>query len=59
MAQMVKNLPAMQRPGLDPWVGKIPGGGHDNPFQYSCLESPHGQRSLRLQFVGLKRVGHD
>ena len=23
MAQMVKNLPAMQRPGLDPWVGKI------------------------------------
>ena len=24
MAQMVKNLPVMQRPGLDPWVGKIP-----------------------------------
>ena len=24
MAQVVKNLPAMQRPGLDPWVGKIP-----------------------------------
>ena len=23
VAQMVKNLPAM--PGLDPWVGKIPG----------------------------------
>ena len=21
---MVKNLPAMRRPGLDPWVGKIP-----------------------------------
>ena len=23
MAQMVKNSPAMRRPGLDPWVGKI------------------------------------
>ena len=21
-------------------VGMIPGGGHDNPLQYSCLESP-------------------
>ena len=23
-----------------------PGGGHGNPLQYPCLESPHGQRSL-------------
>ena len=23
-----------------------PGGGHGNPLQCSCLESPHGQRSL-------------
>ena len=21
--------------GFNPWVGKIPGGGHGNPFQYS------------------------
>ena len=21
-------------------------GGHSNPLQYSCLENPHGQRSL-------------
>ena len=34
------------RPGFDPWVGKIPGGGNDNPLQYSCLENSHGQRSL-------------
>ena len=27
-------------------LGKCPGGGHGNPFQYSCLENPHGQRSL-------------
>ena len=24
VAQMVNNLPAMQRPGFDPWFGKIP-----------------------------------
>ena len=32
--------------GLIPGLGKSPGGRHDNPFQYSCLENPHGQRSL-------------
>ena len=26
--------------------GRSPGGGHGNPFQYSCLENPLGQRSL-------------
>ena len=25
---------------------KSPGGGNGNPLQYSCLENPHGQRSL-------------
>ena len=33
-------------PGLIPGSGRTPGGGHGNPFQYSCLENPHGQRSL-------------
>ena len=32
--------------GLIPGWGKSPGGGHGNPLQYSCLEHPHGQRSL-------------
>ena len=27
-------------PGLVPGSGRSPGGGHDNPLQYSCLESP-------------------
>ena len=27
-------------------LGRSPGKGNDNPFQYSCLENPHGQRSL-------------
>ena len=26
--------------------GYLPGGWHENPLQYSCLENPHGQRSL-------------
>ena len=31
---------------LIPGLGRSPGGGHGNPFQYSCLENPQGQRSL-------------
>ena len=27
-------------------LGRYAGGGHGNPLQYSCLENPHGQRSL-------------
>ena len=37
--QMIKNPPAMQRPGFDPWVGRFPGGGDGYPVQYSCLEN--------------------
>ena len=33
-------------PGLTPGSGGSPGGGWGNPLQYSCLENPHGQRSL-------------
>ena len=29
-----------------PGLGKNPGRGHGNTLQYSCLENPHGQRSL-------------
>ena len=32
--------------GPIPGSGRSPGGGHGNPLQYSCLENPHGQRSL-------------
>ena len=32
--------------GLIPRLGRFPRGGHGNPLQYSCLENPHGQRSL-------------
>ena len=30
----------MQETQVDPWVGKILGGGHGNPLQYFCLENP-------------------
>ena len=29
-----------------PGSGRSPGEGHGNPLQYSCLENPHGQRTL-------------
>ena len=35
MAQLVKNLPAMQ----ETWVGKFPGEGKGYPLQYSGLEN--------------------
>ena len=32
--------------GSVPELGKSPGEGQGNPLQHSCLENPHGQRSL-------------
>ena len=32
--------------GSIPGLGRSPGGGHGNTLQYSCLENPHGERSL-------------
>ena len=47
VAQRVKNLPVMWEDlGSIPRLGRSPGGGPGNPLQYSCLENPHGQRSL-------------
>ena len=47
---VVKNLPASAGDARDmgsiPGSGRSPGGGRGNPLQYSCLENPHGQRSL-------------
>ena len=40
--------------GSSPGFRLSPGGGQDNPLQYSCLENPHGQRSL----VGYSPRGH-
>ena len=44
MALVVKNLPAsvgdIKDVGSIPGSERSPGGGHGNPFQYSCLENP-------------------
>jgi len=32
--------------GSIPGLVRFPEGGHGNPLQCSCLENPHGQRSL-------------
>ena len=41
--------------GSIPGLGRSPGGGRGNPLRYSCLENPHGQRSLdRLQSIRLQ-----
>ena len=40
--------------GSIPGLGRAPGEGHGNPLQYSCLENPHGQRSL----AGCSPWGH-
>ena len=32
-----------------------PGGGQGNPLQYSCLENPHGQRSLVGYSPGVRK----
>ena len=41
-------------PDLIPGSGRSPGEGNGNPAQYSCLENPHGQRSL----AGYSPRGH-
>ena len=55
---VVKNPPVntgdTRDPGSIPGLGRSPGGGHGHPLQYSCLENPHGQRSL----VGYSPWGH-
>ena len=30
----------LKRRGFCPLIGKIPGGGHGRPLQYSCLKNP-------------------
>ena len=56
---VIKNLPAMQGTRVPCLGEKAPGGGHDNPLQYSCLENSKDRGAWRLQFIGSQRVRHD
>ena len=52
LAQLVKNLPAMQRSGL-PGLGRVPGEGKGTP------SSPAWRRPWTVQSVGSQTVGRD
>ena len=61
---MVKNLLPnagdIRDAGSIPGLGRSPGGGHGNAFQYSCLENYHGQRSLAgYRLYGRKESRHN
>ena len=51
---MVKNLPAIRRPGFDPWVGKIPWRREWQPTPIFLPRKFHGQRNL----AGYSPWGH-
>jgi len=53
MAQIVKSLPAMQRPGFNPWVRKIPWRRELQPTPVFWPGESIGQRS----HGGLQSVG--
>ena len=41
--------------GSIPGLGRSLGEGNGNPLQYSCLENPHGQRSLGAVVHGVAK----
>ena len=46
--------------GSIPGLGRSPGEGNGNPFQYSCLENPMDRGEPGgLQSMGSQRVGQD
>ena len=50
----------LKKRAFDPWVRKIPGGGHGNPFQYSCLKNPMDRGAWQsIQSMGSQRGGHN
>ena len=66
MAQLVKNLPAMQETtcragdwGSIPGLGGSPGEENGNPLHYFCLENPMDRGAWQAIVHGVARVGHD
>ena len=53
---MVKSPPAKSGDvGSIPLWGRSSRGGHGCPLQYSCLENPHGQKSLAGYVHGVSK----
>ena len=44
---------------LIPGSGRSPTGGHDNAFQYSCLENPTDRGAWQATVSRVGRVRHD
>ena len=59
IAQLVKNLPAMQETRFDFWVWKIPWRRKWQPTLVFLPRKCHGQRSWWATVHGVSRVGHD
>ena len=57
LGSVVKNPPAKQVTQSIPGSGRSPGGGHDNPLWYSCLENPKDRGDWGLQSVG-SQIAH-
>ena len=54
----VKNPPAKAGDAdLLPGLGRSPGEGSGNPFQYSCLENPMDKGDWQATVHGVTRVG--
>ena len=56
LALVVRNPPAnagdIRNISSNPELGRSPGGGHDNPLQYSCLENPMGRGAWQITVHG-------
>ena len=57
---MVKNPPAIAGEARDagsiPGLRRFPGGGHGNPFQYSCLENLTDRRTRQAAVYGFAQT---
>ena len=60
---VVKNLPANAGtagdPSSIPQLGKSPGGGNANPFQYSCWDNPMDRGAWQAKVHGISKIRHD
>ena len=53
---VVMNPPAnVGDASLIPGPGRSPGGGHDNPLQYSCLENPKDRAAWWAMSMGVTK----
>ena len=56
VAQLVMNpLATVGDLGSIPESGRSPGGGNDNPLQYSCLDNPKGRGAWRATVQGVTK----